>query len=125
MNAPAIAATAPQTAVPARFDLAAAIKDAAFSAAVTFGLSIPILSFRTDQSGADLFLTPRWGLVALVCALVFALRIVTHAFLATRAARKAVPSSRQATEVVGVISADQSLYVDDFRAGVREQPASR
>jgi branched-chain amino acid transport system permease protein len=101
MNAPAIAATAPQTAVPARFDLAAAIKDAAFSAAVTFGLSIPILSFRTDQSGADLFLTPRWGLVALVCALVFALRIVTHAFLATRAARKAVPSPRQATEVVG------------------------
>jgi branched-chain amino acid transport system permease protein len=105
MSAPAIspATTAParQAAVPSRFDLAAAIKDAAFAAAVTLGLSIPILAFRTDQSGADLFLTPRWGLVALICALVFALRIATHAFMATRAARKAVASPRQATETVG------------------------
>jgi branched-chain amino acid transport system permease protein len=101
MTAPAIASTAPQTAVLSRLDLAAAIKDAAFAAAVTFGLSIPIVAFRTDQSGADLFLTPRWGTVAVICALVFALRLATHAFLATRAARKAVPSPRQATEIVG------------------------
>ncbi|HEV2559765.1 MAG TPA: high-affinity branched-chain amino acid ABC transporter permease LivM [Microvirga sp.] len=102
MNAPAITSTAPQTtAVPSRLDVGAAVKDAAITAGLTFGLSIPILSFRTDQNGALLFLTPRWGLVALICTIVFALRLFTHAFLATRAARKAVASPRQATEVVG------------------------
>jgi branched-chain amino acid transport system permease protein len=101
MNAPAITTTsARQSAVPSRFDAAAAIKDAGIAALLTLGLSIPILSYRTDQSGALLFLTPRWGLVALVCALVFALRIAIHAFLATRAARLAVASPRQATDIV-------------------------
>jgi branched-chain amino acid transport system permease protein len=100
MSAPAITTTSVQeAAVPSRFDLAAAVKDASIAALLTLGLSIPILSYRTDQSGALLFLTPRWGLVAVVCALVFALRIAIHAFLATRAARAAVPSPRQATEV--------------------------
>jgi branched-chain amino acid transport system permease protein len=101
MNAPAITtASAQQPAIPSRLDLPAAVKDAAISALLTLGLAVPILSYRTDQSGADLFLTPRWGLVAFICALVFTLRIATHAFLSTRAARKAVPSPRQATDVV-------------------------
>jgi len=103
MNAPALTTSAPTAtvAVPSRFDLAAALKDAGLSALAALGLSIPILAFRTEQNGADLFLSQRWGLVALVCALVFALRIFNHAFLATRAARKAVAHPRQATETVG------------------------
>ncbi|HEX2136660.1 MAG TPA: high-affinity branched-chain amino acid ABC transporter permease LivM [Microvirga sp.] len=100
-NAPAIAAAPAQAAVPKRLDVAAAVKDAAIAALITFGLSVPILAYRTDQSGALLFLTPRWGLVTLVCAIVFALRLATHLFLASRAARKAVASPRQATETVG------------------------
>jgi branched-chain amino acid transport system permease protein len=101
MTAPAITTTsARQPAVPSHFDIAAAVKDAGLAALLTLGLAIPILSYRTDQSGALLFLTPRWGLVALVCALVFALRIAIHAFLATRAARQAVASPRQATDIV-------------------------
>ncbi len=102
MNAPAITTTAQTAAapVPSRFDLAAAVKDAGLSALIALGLSIPILSFRTQQNGANLFLTQRWGLVALICALIFALRIFQHAFTASRAARKAVPSPTQATEPV-------------------------
>ena len=56
-------------------DLAKALKEAAFWALVTLGLSIPILAFRTDQGQSnELILRPRWGLVALLCALVFALQ---------------------------------------------------
>src|SRR5215217_3661415 len=89
MTAPAIATTSARQTVSSRFDLAAALKDAALAALLTLGLSIPILSYRTDQSGALLFLTPRWGLVAVVCALVFALRISIQALLATRVVRAA------------------------------------
>jgi branched-chain amino acid transport system permease protein len=102
MNAPAITTTAQTAAapVPSRLDIAAAVKDAAISALITLGLSIPILAFKTEQNGADLFLSQRWGLVALLCALVFALRIFQHAFTASRAARRAVPGAGQATEPV-------------------------
>jgi branched-chain amino acid transport system permease protein len=102
MSAPAITtASGQQPAIPARLDLAAAVKDAALTTLITLGLAIPILSWKTDQSGADLYLTPRWGLVALICSIVFVFRIGQHAFMATRAARKAVASPRQATETVG------------------------
>lgn len=101
MNAPSITTSSAQdSAAPARFDLVAALKDSAKTAAITLGLSIPILAYKTDQSGADLFLTPRWGLVAVICAIVFGLRLFLHAFSATRAYRKALPSPRQATEPV-------------------------
>jgi branched-chain amino acid transport system permease protein len=101
MNAPAITtASAQQPAVPTRFDLAAALKDATITGLVTLGLAIPILSFRTDQSGGDISLTPRWGLVGLIVAAVFALRIIQHGFMASRAARQATPKPQQATEAV-------------------------
>ena len=86
----------------ARFDLAAALKDAGLAALVTFALSIPILSFRTDQNQAnELILRSRWGLVAIVCALVFGAKLLLSAYAATRAARAATASPRQATETVG------------------------
>ncbi|MEE1658183.1 high-affinity branched-chain amino acid ABC transporter permease LivM [Microvirga sp. CF3062] len=100
MNAPSITTTAQTNAVSRHFDLAAAFKDALKAALITLGLSIPILSYKTDQSGADLFLTPRWGLVAIVCAIVFGLRLVLHAYTASRNYAKATPSARQATEQV-------------------------
>jgi branched-chain amino acid transport system permease protein len=101
MTAPAITtASAEQPAVPTRFDLAAALKDSALTGLITLGLCIPIIALRTDQSGGDIFLTPRWGLVSLYVCLAFALRLVYHGFMASRAARKAVASPRQATEPV-------------------------
>lgn len=100
MNAPSITTTAQTQAVSRHFDLAAAFKDALKAALITLGLSIPILSYKTDQSGADLFLTPRWGLVAIVCAIVFGLRLLIHAFTASRSYAKATPTARQATEPV-------------------------
>lgn len=58
-------------------DLVAALKDAAITALITFGLCIPIIAYRTDQSmDNQLILRPRWGLVALFCALAFALRLI-------------------------------------------------
>ena len=99
VNAPSITSTSSeQSAVPSRLDLPAAIKDSLKAAAIALGLSIPILSYRTDQSGADLFLTPRWGLVAVFVAIIFGLRLFQHVFMATRAARYAVPDPHQATE---------------------------
>ncbi|WP_046868358.1 high-affinity branched-chain amino acid ABC transporter permease LivM [Microvirga massiliensis] len=81
------------------FDLAAAVKHAALTALLTLGLSFPIIAYRTDQSGADLFLTPRWGLVALFCAIAFAGRLAIEAFHATREARGASGPSRVASSL--------------------------
>ena len=100
MTAPSITTTAQTQTVSRTFDLAAAFKDAAKTALIMLGLSIPILAYKTDQSGADLFLTPRWGLVAIVCAIVFGLRLLIHAFTASRSYTRATPSARQATEPV-------------------------
>src|SRR5215218_5580985 len=115
MNAPSITTAGQTQAVTRNFDLGAALKDAFKTALIMLGLSIPILAYRTDQSGADLFLTPRWGLVAIVCAIVFGLRLVLHAFMATRSYRKAVPSPRQATEAV---HAEPSAYQKASRFGI-------
>ncbi len=100
MTAPSITTTAQTQAVSRSFDLSAAFKDAGKTALIMLGLSIPILAYKTDQSGADLFLTPRWGLVLIVCAIVFGLRLLIHAYTASRSYTKAVPSARQATEPV-------------------------
>ncbi|MBF9233417.1 high-affinity branched-chain amino acid ABC transporter permease LivM [Microvirga alba] len=108
MNAPSITTSSAQdTAVPSRFNLAAALKDAFITALIALGLSIPILSYKTEQNGSDLFLASRWRLVAIFCAIVFVLRVLEHAFLATRAARKALPDPHQATEPV---HAEPSAY---------------
>ncbi|WP_210335236.1 high-affinity branched-chain amino acid ABC transporter permease LivM [Microvirga sp.] len=115
MTAPAITTTAQTQAVTRSFDFSAALKDALKTALITLGLSIPILSYKTDQSGADLFLTPRWGLVAIVCAIVFGLRLVLHAYTASRNYAKATPSPRQATELV---HAEPSAFQKASRFGV-------
>jgi branched-chain amino acid transport system permease protein len=118
MNPPQAVAAADaldSEAVPAArmpFDVAAAVKDAGLYALVTFGLCIPIIAYRTDLSQSnEMILRPRWGLVALLCALVFAFRLVQLAFMANRKFRRAAtPAPRQATETVrGYPSAFQHL----------------
>ncbi|HEY0354116.1 MAG TPA: high-affinity branched-chain amino acid ABC transporter permease LivM [Enterovirga sp.] len=65
-----------RVAKPATADVAAAIKDAALAALVMLGLAVPILAYRTEQgSDNSLILTPRWELVLIACALVFAGRL--------------------------------------------------
>jgi branched-chain amino acid transport system permease protein len=77
-----------------RADLPAALKGAGLAALIAFGLSVPILSFRTDQGPAnELILRPRWGLVALICALVFATRLFAQAFASHRRTRPARPQA--------------------------------
>ncbi|GJD50969.1 hypothetical protein OPKNFCMD_3720 [Methylobacterium crusticola] len=98
--APAIAA-APAAARPP-LDVAGIVRDAALFALVTFGLCVPIIAFRTDLSETSaLGLKPRWGLVAILCGLVFLGRLAQRAVVANRDARRALtPAPRQATEAV-------------------------
>lgn len=71
--------------------LAPALKDAAVAALVTLGLCIPIIAYRTDQlQGGELFLTPRWRYVALLCALAFGARLLLH----TVASRRRIAAAR-------------------------------
>src|SRR5918992_81815 len=90
--ATAVSPTRPSLGV--RSDVMAALKDAALAALVTLGLSIPILSYRTDQGlGVELILRPRWGLVALFCALAFAARLRLHGIGAGRRIAAARPQA--------------------------------
>ncbi len=91
--APAAKATA---AAAAGFDIVAALKNAGFAALVALGLCIPILSYKTEQNGGLLFLAPRWGLVALICALVFAGRLAYRAYDFQRASRKSAAAATPA-----------------------------
>ncbi|WP_422679888.1 high-affinity branched-chain amino acid ABC transporter permease LivM [Chelatococcus albus] len=98
MNAPqpTTATMTQQRPAPANGDFTTALKDAGLATLVTFGLSIPILSFRTDQSQAnELYLRPRWGLVLVACALVFALRFVLRLYGVRWAAARQVARSRK------------------------------
>ncbi|TNC16236.1 high-affinity branched-chain amino acid ABC transporter permease LivM [Methylobacterium terricola] len=102
MATPAPTLAAPNAADRAATDMAAIVKDAALFALVTFGLCVPIVAFRTDLSQTSaLDLVPRWGLVAILCGLVFVGRLAQRMILANRDARRALtPSPTQATEAV-------------------------
>jgi branched-chain amino acid transport system permease protein len=115
MNAPSITATAQDQPVTRKFDLTAALKDSLKTALIMLGLSIPILAYKTDQSGGVLYLTQRWGLVAVICAIVFGGRLLLHAFTASRSYRQATPSAHQATEAV---HAEPSAFQKVSRFGV-------
>ncbi|WP_156387550.1 MULTISPECIES: high-affinity branched-chain amino acid ABC transporter permease LivM [unclassified Methylobacterium] len=73
------------------------LKDCALFALVTLGLSIPIVAIRTDLGqGTGLFLTTRWGAVAVLCAAVFALRLVQRLILLRVGRRRTAAQARQA-----------------------------
>ncbi len=113
-NTAATAAHSVAGAAPAagRIDVVGTLKSAALYALVTFGLCIPIISYRTGiNDDSQLGLTPRWGTVAALCGLVFLFRIAQGALLASRGARRAAsPSPHQATEAVGATpNANQRL----------------
>ncbi|MGU3286374.1 high-affinity branched-chain amino acid ABC transporter permease LivM [Methylobacterium mesophilicum] len=93
---PATQAAIPESA------MAGIVRDAALYALVAFGLCVPIIAYRTDPGpGSDLLLTPRWGLVASLCAAIFVVRILQRLVLLRRDARRALtPSPAQATEAV-------------------------
>lgn len=102
MANPATSGAAPNAADRAATDRAAIVKDAALFALVTLGLCVPIVAFRTDLSQTSaLDLVPRWGLVAILCGLVFVGRLAQRLILANRDARRTLtPSPVQATEAV-------------------------
>jgi len=94
MDARAAAVSPARAATGVSADLVAAVKDASLAALITLGLCIPIMAYRTEVgAGVDLMLRPRWGLVALLCALVFGLRLAVHAFGARRRIATARPQA--------------------------------
>jgi branched-chain amino acid transport system permease protein len=94
MDARAAAVSPARAATGVSTDVVAAVKDAALAALITLGLCIPIMAYRTEVgAGVDLMLRPRWGLVALLCALVFGLRLVVHAVGARRRIATARPQA--------------------------------
>jgi branched-chain amino acid transport system permease protein len=82
--------------------LIAALKDATGAALLAFGLSVPILSLRTEQNiSNELILQPRWGYVAVAVALAFAARLLY--LLAPALPRRASrPSRATNTRVMAV-----------------------
>jgi branched-chain amino acid transport system permease protein len=79
-------------------EAAAIVKDALLYALVTLGLSIPIVSYRTDAGqGTGLVLTSRWGEVVILCAAVFGLRLAQQLFLAGRSRQRARAKAEPAT----------------------------
>ncbi len=87
---PVVAAdAAPAPAAPA-FDVAAALKSAAFSAVVTLGLGFPLLAFDTHPDISNtLVVLPRWSWAIWAAAFVFAIRFLGLLFKARpRAARR-------------------------------------
>jgi branched-chain amino acid transport system permease protein len=71
-----------------RFDFPGAVRDAARTGVITFGLCVPIIALRTEQNMAnELVLQPRWGLVAIFVALAFAGRLLYLMFAARRRVR--------------------------------------
>ena len=74
-----------------RFNFKGAAADAARTALVVLGLSVPIIALRTEQNMAnELVLQPRWGLVAIFVAAAFAGRLLYLMLAARRAPRRTV-----------------------------------
>jgi branched-chain amino acid transport system permease protein len=78
----------------------AAIRDAALLALLVLGLSVPIIALKTEQDMANrLVLESRWGLVAILCAIAFAGRLV---FLLARGGRTTRPAVARPPLKLGV-----------------------
>jgi branched-chain amino acid transport system permease protein len=86
----------------APLDVAKAAREALYAGLVSFGLFILIIGVRTDQNiSNELIIVPRWGLLAILVALVMAVRFAAVAWMqpalaARKAAREAAaPAVRQ------------------------------
>src|SRR5690349_13313714 len=77
-------------------------------AAVTLGLCIPIIAYKTDQSlSNELVLVSRWGLVAALCAVAFAVRLALRLAGAHWAGPRRATARKEA--IVTVADAPPSL----------------
>ena len=81
-------ARAPVISATGEINWPAALKDAAFTALVTFGLCFPIVALRTVQNMSnELVLESRWDLVFTICATVFIGRLAITALKARNVGR--------------------------------------
>jgi branched-chain amino acid transport system permease protein len=78
-----------------RVDLTGALRDAAATALVAFGLFLPLIAFRTDVDGNNtLILTTRWPLFFSLVIVTAAGRLLYSVALAPRLARRALRPAR-------------------------------
>ena len=74
--------------------LAAALADAGFAALVTFGLSFPILAYRTEQDMQNrLVVEPRWSWALVAVAAIFLARLLAGLIHDWRARALAIPGA--------------------------------
>jgi branched-chain amino acid transport system permease protein len=74
-----------------RVDTTAALRDAAITAAIAFGLFLPLIGFQTQVNGENaLILTTRWPLLFTIVALVGAGRFAYSTLLEPRIRRRAM-----------------------------------
>jgi branched-chain amino acid transport system permease protein len=83
--------------------VAAAFREALYAGVVAFGLFVLFIGLKTDQNiSNELILVPRWGLLAIVVALVMVVRFVMVAFVRpAMAQRKASGAAAAATTGAG------------------------
>jgi branched-chain amino acid transport system permease protein len=87
----AITHTSAATATP----LANAAREALYAGLISFGLFVLFIGLRTDQNiRNELILVPRWGLLAIVVALVMAGRFVYIGFIQPRMASRAAERAK-------------------------------
>ncbi|MGL4811641.1 MAG: high-affinity branched-chain amino acid ABC transporter permease LivM [Beijerinckiaceae bacterium] len=80
------------------------VKDAGIAALVMLGLCVPMVAWRTEQNMAnELVLIPRWGWVALACAIVFFGRLALSVFVWNR------PPAAKAQSVSPLVQAASRL----------------
>ena len=80
--------------------IAAAIKEAVYAGLISLGLFVLLVGVRTDQNiRNELILVPRWGLLAIMIALIMAVRFVFVAFVFPAAERRKATRAAAADKV--------------------------
>ena len=103
-----------------------ALRDAGLAALVAFGLFAPLVGLRTDVSPTGgLFLRTRWADVAILCALVFAGRLLLSLWLGRRGARAPPPAPAPWTARLERIGTLRRAGAARPRAGAALHPRHR
>src|SRR6059058_526781 len=91
----ALEASAPAS----RVDIIGALRQAAITALITFGLLLPLIGFNTVQNiRNEIVLETRWPLLAALVAIIAAGRFVHAIFIAPTLARRALRPRREDAE---------------------------
>jgi branched-chain amino acid transport system permease protein len=91
-------------------DFATALREAFYAGLISFGLFFLFIGLRTDQNMSnELILVQRWGLLAILVALVMVVRFVFVAFVLPEVARRKAEKAKQS-----VVATEPSFVRQNF-----------